>query len=124
MIWKITNNIYAPRICEIYDIYLYKSYAFLGNSAMSVSIDELTQARDVVNTILDELELDAYIFEVEPCNAEWEIIIECAVAEGWERFRLSASHKNLLRGVDDAVIHQSLLDDWRGRLTACKLRNK
>ena len=91
---------------------------------MSVSIDELTQARDVVNTILDELQLDAYIFEVEPRNAQWEIIIECAVAEGWERFRLSATHEHLLSGVDDAVIHQSLLDDWRERLTVCKLKYK
>lgn len=91
---------------------------------MSVSVDELTQARDVVNTILDELQLDAYIFEVEPRNAQWEIIIECAVAEGWERFRLSATYENLLSGVDDAVIHQSLLVDWRGRLSACKLRKK
>jgi hypothetical protein len=91
---------------------------------MSVSIDELTQARDVVNSILDELKLDAYIFEVEPRNEQWEIIIECAVTEGWGRVRLSASREHLLHGIDDPVIHQSLLDDWRGRLTACKLRNK
>jgi hypothetical protein len=91
---------------------------------MSVSIDELTQARDVVYSILDELQLDAYIFEVEPHNEQWEIIIECAVAEGWERVRLFALREHLLHGVDDAVIHQSLLDNWRESLAACKLRDK
>lgn len=91
---------------------------------MSISIDELTQARDVVNAILDELQLDAYIFEVEPRNEQWEIIVECAITEGWERFRLSVSRENLLRDVDDAVADQSFLDDWREMLSACKLKNR
>ena len=89
---------------------------------MSASIDELTQAREVVNSILDELHVDAYIFEVEPSNQEWEIIIECAIAEGWERIRLSTSRENLLRSMDDAAIHQSLLATWRDRLADCKLK--
>lgn len=91
---------------------------------MSVSVDELTQARDAVYSILDELQVDAYIFEVEPNNEQWEIVIECAIAEGWERIRLSASRENLLGSRDDAAIHQSLLTAWRDRLSACKRKEK
>lgn len=91
---------------------------------MSVSVDELTQARDVVNAIMDELQLDAYIFEVEPRNETWEVIIECAVIEGWERIKLSASREQLLGESEDVVISQSLLSNWREQLSACKRKKQ
>ena len=87
---------------------------------MSATIDELTQAREAVDSMLNELHVDAYIFEVEPKDADWEIVIECAIADGWERVKLSASRENLLGSIDDAAIHQSLIDNWRVRLAACK----
>ncbi|UCE88271.1 MAG: hypothetical protein JSW10_07835 [Pseudomonadota bacterium] len=86
---------------------------------MTMSIAELAQAREVVTQIFDALDLDAYLFEVEPCDDRWEIKLECAVAEGWETVRLSAAKENLLRGVDDAAARQLLLDDWRKALSAC-----
>jgi len=89
---------------------------------MSASIDELTQAREVVDTILDELHVDAYIFEVEPNSEDWEIVIECAIAEGWQRIKLSALRENLLHSMDDAAIYESLLATWRDRLADCKLK--
>jgi hypothetical protein len=89
---------------------------------MSASIDELTRAREVVDTILDELHVDAYVFEVEPNSETWEIVIECAIAEGWQRIKLSAPRDNLLHSMDDAVIYQSLITTWRDRLADCKLK--
>lgn len=89
---------------------------------MSASIDELTRAREAVDSILDVLHVDAYVFEVEPNSEDWEIVIECAIPEGWQRIKLSASRENLLHSMDDAAIYQSLLATWRDRLSDCKLK--
>lgn len=86
---------------------------------MAVSMSELALAREVVGKILDELRLDAYLFEVQPCEGQWEVKIECATEGGWEAVRLGAAKEYLLRGADDAEVHQVLLDDWREALSAC-----
>jgi hypothetical protein len=87
--------------------------------AMALSMNELARAREVVGSILEELHLDAYMFEVEPTDRQWEIRVECAVQEGWETVRLRAARDYLLRGAEDAVAHQVLLDTWREALSAC-----
>ena len=107
---------------QIYDIYLNEVIAFIGIRPMSASIDELTRAREAVDSILEELHVDAYVFEVEPNSEIWEIVIECAIAEGWQRIKLTASRENLLHSMNDAVIYQSLVATWRDRLADCKLK--
>lgn len=87
---------------------------------MTLSMHELAQAREVVTRVLDELGLDAYLFEVEPHQGQWEIKVECAVDDGWESCRLSADREYLLRGIDDAVVHAVLTDNWREALSACR----
>jgi hypothetical protein len=87
---------------------------------MTLSMNELAQARQVVTRVLDELQLDAYLFEVEPREGQWEIRVECPVADGWETCRLTADKEYLLRGVDDAVVHQVLVDNWRDALADCR----
>ncbi len=91
---------------------------------MSLSITELAQAREVVTRILDELKLDAYLFEIEPLEGQWEIKVECAVVGGWETVRLTANKEILLRGGDDAVAHEVLLDNWREALLACQVKKE
>lgn len=86
---------------------------------MSLSMNELAQARELVGRVLDELCLDAYIFEVEPREGQWEIRLECAVAGGWETCLLTADKEYLLRGTDDAIVHEVLLDNWREALSDC-----
>ena len=89
---------------------------------MSVSVDELTQAREMVYRILDALHVDAYIFEVETHNENWEIIVECAISEGWSRVRLSAPRQTLLADKADTTVPRSLYETWRNALSACKRR--
>lgn len=89
---------------------------------MSLSRNELLQAREVVAQVLEELGLDAYLFEVEPQEGQWEIRVECAVEGGWETCRLSADKEYLLRGTEDAVVHEVLIDNWREALRACRRR--
>jgi hypothetical protein len=91
---------------------------------MTLSITELAQIREVVKNILDQLKLDAYLFEVEPKEDRWEIKVECAVGkESWETVTLTAKKDILFHGGDDAVMHQVLLDNWAEALSAC-LRKK
>jgi len=86
---------------------------------MQVSLSELARAREVVGSVLEELHLDAYLFEVEPREGQWEIRVECAIAGGWESCRLGAEKDYLLRGADDAVVHEVLVDSWGEALSAC-----
>lgn len=86
---------------------------------MRVSTSELARTREVVGKVLEELRLDAYIFEVEPGDGQWEIRVECAVADGWETCRLTADKEYLLRGTDDAIVHEVLVDNWREALCDC-----
>ncbi|MGD8941335.1 MAG: hypothetical protein PVJ72_18300 [Gammaproteobacteria bacterium] len=87
---------------------------------MTLSITEMAEIREVVGKLLDQLELDAYLFEVEPKEDQWEIKVECAVGEeSWETVRLTAKKDILFHGADDAVMHQVLLDNWGEALSAC-----
>jgi hypothetical protein len=89
---------------------------------MSISMTELARAREIVGGLLDELRLDAYVFEVEPGDDGWDVRVECAVAEGWETCRLRAPKASLLGAADEAAARRRLLDDWAEVLSAC-LRN-
>lgn len=90
---------------------------------MTLSMNELAQAREVVRRVLEELRLDAYLFEVEPHEGHWEVKVECAAADGWQTCRLRAEREYLLRGADDAVVHEVLLDDWREALAECRRKD-
>jgi len=86
---------------------------------MSVSMTELAQAREAVGRLLDELRLDAYVFEVEPGEGGWAIRVECAVAGGWESCRLQAPTAALLEAAADPALRRRLVDDWAEVLSAC-----
>ena len=87
---------------------------------MTLSMTELAEIREVVGKLLDQLKLDAYLFEVEPKEDQWEINVECAVGDDtWETVQLTAKKDILSHGADDAVMHQVLLDNWAEALSAC-----
>ena len=87
---------------------------------MTLSITELAEIREVVSKLLDQLGLEAYLFEVEPKEDQWEINVECAVGDdNWETVQLTAKKDVLYHGADDAVMHEALLDNWGEALSAC-----
>ncbi|MCG6970141.1 MAG: hypothetical protein LJE85_10275 [Gammaproteobacteria bacterium] len=91
---------------------------------MTLSIIEIAEIREVVGKLLDQLKIDAYLFEVEPKDDQWEIKVECAVDKRcWETVRLTAKKDILFHGADDAVMHQVLLDNWSEALSACIKKN-
>lgn len=89
---------------------------------MPLSSAELIQAREAAAELLEELGLDAYLFEIEPRDGQWELRVECAIEEGWETVVLPVPKALLLTGRDDAAARQQLLTDWRERLAACKVQ--
>jgi hypothetical protein len=90
---------------------------------MDFSVDEIARMRMTVAALLDELQLDAYLFDIEPKPGQWQIKVECATDSGWGTFQLTAETDYLLHGHDDAVAHAVLLDNWRDSLAACKIKN-
>lgn len=89
---------------------------------MELSAEELARMRVNVTSLLDELGLESFVFDIEPNPEQWEIKIECATCDGWATFRLTAESDYLLHGRDDAVAHAVLLDNWRDSLAACKTK--
>ena len=91
---------------------------------MSLSTIDLAKARDSANAILEELQLDAYIFEVEPRNESWELTIECAceIDGGWEIIKIQVPKQMLLGSFDDDKARHHLFEYWKKKLVGCKLR--
>jgi hypothetical protein len=89
---------------------------------MNLSITELAKIREAISKLLDELQLEAYVFDVEPKEEQWQLTVECAIDEGWQTVTLKANKDYFQYGADDAVIHQLLIDEWREALSACKVK--
>ncbi len=91
---------------------------------MSISTLDLAKARESANIILEKLQLDAFIYAVEPRDDVWELTIECAceVDGGWETIVLQVPKQMLLDSFDDYKAKQQLFEYWKKKLADCKLR--
>lgn len=91
---------------------------------MSISTIELAKARDAAKALLEQLQLDAYIFEVEPRDDDWELTIECACETdgGWETIKIRVPKGMLLAGFDDESVKYQLFEYWKKKLGNCKLQ--
>lgn len=91
---------------------------------MNPSIAELAKARDTAMMILEELQLDAFLYELEPRDDVWELTVECAcqINGGWERIVIQVPKAMLLGSFDNDVTRQRLFEYWRNKLADCKLR--
>jgi hypothetical protein len=102
---------------------------------MDLSEKALTQARDTVASLLEQLGLGAYLFEVEPRADHWEVRVECTPdsdaqgrastaqgrkpgAAGWQTSVLSVDEDRLAACRTDARARDELLAQWRKRLTS------
>jgi hypothetical protein len=93
-------------------------------NSKTLSSQELAKARVNANAILEELQLDAYIYEVEPHNGDWEIRVECAcdINGGWEMISLKVPKDMLLDSDHEHTAKASLYAYWKKKLDRCKLR--
>lgn len=55
---------------------------------MPANSSEMIKAREVIASILEQLVIDAYLFEIEPKDGKWQLKVECAVDDGWSSFTL------------------------------------
>ena len=91
---------------------------------MSLSTIDLAKARDAAKAILEELQLDNYIFAVEPRNQSWELTIECAceIDGGWKTTKIQVPKRMLLGSFDNDEAKYHLFEYWKEKLIGCKLR--
>lgn len=89
---------------------------------MQITSNQLIQARETVTTLLDEIGLENYMFEIKPQQGRWDINLECNTDQGWECIQLSANEEYIVRGKDDAVLHQFLIDEWSEQLKHARRR--
>lgn len=91
---------------------------------MTISVEELVSIRDAANGILEAFKLDSYLFEVEPQNSHYELLVECACETdgGWASVTLTLPKDMLLAGFDDANVKRKLFEYWNKKLSACKRR--
>lgn len=91
---------------------------------MSISTLELAKARETASALLDELQLDAFIYEVEPRDDIWELTIECAcdIDGVWETITLKVPKSLLLDSFDNENARHDLVEYWKKMLADCKLR--
>jgi hypothetical protein len=85
-----------------------------------LSVRMLADATEMAGELLEELQLDAYLFEVEPRDGTWALRIECAHADGWQVTELPLDVDRLLASRTDADERRGLLESWGERLAACR----
>jgi hypothetical protein len=93
---------------------------------MNLSIVELAKARDTAMMILDELQLEAFLYALEPRDDAWELTVECAcqINGGWERVVLQVPKAMLMGSFDNDVARQRFFEFWKDKLAGCKLRER
>lgn len=84
-----------------------------------ITTRELAQAKDAVSLLLEEMQLPAYVFEVEPRNGPWHVRIDCAAGGAWQSLTLSVDSAELIEVVASPAARTKLLERWRGTLGAC-----
>jgi len=86
---------------------------------MTLSMQELAGAREIVRSLLEQLRLEAYLFEVEPHARNWEIRVDCGINEKWQSVVLEISSEQLTASREDGPAREALLTAWREQLGAC-----
>jgi hypothetical protein len=86
---------------------------------MFVTTEALIQTRELLEELLEELALDAYLFEVEPRDGAWEVRIECAVDGGWQSHAFMLEGERLTAAAHDADARLRLLRECDDRLAGC-----
>jgi hypothetical protein len=83
---------------------------------MAINSKELIRVREVIESVLEQLDVDAYLFEVEPSGEQWELKVECAIEQGWGSFTVALAQPPV--GSEDE--QAALLEQCRTALAACK----
>lgn len=83
---------------------------------MELTERNLTEAKETVRNLLEQLGLTAYLFEVEPHADRWEVRVECALDSGWQSSVFNVEDAALRACRTDRFIRDQMLGEWRKRL--------
>ena len=86
---------------------------------MPLSVDELVDARETVRSLLDDLQIGSYLFEVEPKEDDWEVHIDCRAGDDWQSTVVRVGRTRLASIGKEPTGREQLLAVWRRRLGAC-----
>ena len=84
------------------------------------SATETAAAREAISSLLEELGLAAYVFAIEPQEGQWQLKVECSIAEGWETVTVPVDVRTLLASRTEAEVRKNLLRTWDAKLAACR----
>lgn len=89
---------------------------------MNPTTGELLQAREVACSLLRELSLAAYLYDLEPHGEHYELKVECACSSDgeWTSTSLVIPRTVMLRGADDPIVKHRIKDQLRKKLALCK----
>jgi hypothetical protein len=89
---------------------------------MPLSPFDLAGARDAVEKLLAQLNLETFLFAVEHADRGWELCVECATEDGWQAHTILLGAKLPAASKADAHLRSRLLALLEERLAACKRR--
>lgn len=77
---------------------------------------DLIDAREATAALLEQLELKAYLFEVEADEDVWLVRVEWAHNGDWQTVAMPVQWDQLLASRSDNKARDSLLNQWRSQL--------
>jgi hypothetical protein len=87
---------------------------------MPLSVIELAKAKEAIASVLEEVGLEAYVFDLKLQDRPWELHVDCAAAGGWLSLSIPVEVDQLLASRDNDTVRTQLLHDWKKRLSDCK----
>jgi SHS2 domain-containing protein len=83
---------------------------------------DIRNAREAVERLLDEAGLSGFTYTVEPREDGWVLRVECIAEEGWQEAKLPVDLHELIASIGDPGVRAKLRKDWEPHLRACSKR--
>jgi len=83
---------------------------------------EISNARETVERLLDEMGLRAFVYTMEPKEDKWSLRIGCSMEGGWQETTLTINPVELRAALRDPAVRAKTRADWEARLSACARR--
>jgi hypothetical protein len=90
---------------------------------MPLSPLDFSGAKDAVEELLTQLNLETFLFAVEHTDRGWELRVECAAEDGWQDQTILLGDKLPAVSEGDEPLRSRLLALLEDSLAACRRRS-